>query len=393
MLVRRTAIYASISSVIILSGCSGERATRPVVPILPATPLSSLLVADTSAVIDGILNDEDTYEFDFSTSPLFVAREYDDIGITLAVNLFDMPDQLDVFDRRNSSWKPLDGALVTSGLYFCSMFCLGQVDRLVSEADGCAAADLVSASGQFKVRSSVTPVAPLFTARLVKFSSDYHFVSVLPTSTFQYESLAYKDGALYSSSDHENNGPAMDSIVVMNLAGERLWATGFDTPGAYVSAFDGEAFWQLKGFDGPLVRVDSSGQELATIDWPIGYARRMVWANGSIWFAQYRYTEGAPIVEVDIDSSLVLGTVVTVPRFTITREYVDAMTSDDDGLILVSGDRILRYAYDGTFLSEQTSTIPDIRAAAWDGESLWILHHGPAVAYTDATLLSRLTLE
>lgn len=390
-------LVLSLSSILLLTlfGCSSERPTKSVVAKIPATPLSSQIVTDSSATVAGMTTSDGVYEFDFSGLPELEAGSYNDISFSFTLDFMQLPEHVEVFDHPKATWRVVDGAAVASGVYLCQMLCLVDVHRLASEVG--AVDHLISQDGKLVARSAVRAWYTNPTARLVKFATDYYAVEVLPTPTFQYEYLAFQDGTLYLTSDHYVAGGAdavFDSVVALDVSGERIWATGFDTPGAYQGIFDGQAFWQLREIDGPLVRVDSSGQEIARIDWPFGYVRRMAWANGSLWFVHSQWTaEGVPVVEVDIDSSLAVGSIVSTTRFSLPQMAVDAMTPDASGFIFISGNRISRYTYNGTFRSQQLAPVPAIRAAAWDGESLWVLHHGPTIAYTDASLLSRFELD
>lgn len=376
--------------------CAEERPTRSSgVPILPATSIASTLVVESSATIAGTLNGDGTYGFDFGMEPLFLSGEYDDIALGLSVDIRSMPESFEVLDTRGPTWRSIDGASTASGSYVCNTACLAHISRLASEIRGCTPFDLLSTNGEIRIKSDSIRSC---LARLVKYSPDYRVVKLLSTRTFSASDLSFQNGHLYALSDHLDRtlpGPyrVFDSLVIADVSGIRQWSTGFPGNGSFQGAFDGDSYWIIGSTYKRLERVDSSGQVLGRLDWPFGFARAMTWANGTLWFAMDIWDSGDPIFEVDIDSSLAIGKVVANARFISSREQVDEMTSDDKGIILICGDRVLKYTYKGTLLSDVAAPLGTIEGVAWGSESIWVLHHGPAGARTDATLLTRFSLE
>jgi hypothetical protein len=187
-----------------------------------------------------------------------------------------------------------------------------------------------------------------------------------------------------------------DSLLSTDLQGVRRWAIGIEPGTPTGSTFDGHNFWisvlNPMG-QSQLLLVDTLGQVQTSIEGGGGMLGMTV-VNGNIW-----YYAGGHVYEVDVDSTLITNSLVRHQRFALPYQYAIAMTADSDGPIIAHIPSlgfhvsVTRHTFEGEIRDEFECHAIEIDALAWDGEALWTLHHGPLFARTDATLLSRFTLE
>ena len=157
------------------------------------------------------------------------------------------------------------------------------------------------------------------------------------------------------------------------------------------SHFSGNLFTIVSG--GKLYLVDTMGQVTSQYAAPSGWVYAMAYGHGSPWYVPHSYSDSVGVYRIDSDSTAIIGSVVSRKLFSIPMRSVDAMTTDSSGFIIANEDLLFRFSLHGELRDILESPVSRISGLAWDGESLWVLHHGPKEAPTDATLLSRFKFE
>jgi hypothetical protein len=384
---------ATIVALALGFGCSTERPTRfQGVTGLPATPITAVLLVDSSTTVLGPPSQDSIWEFDFSSSLLFESGDFDDASVGCYINNRDPGRGLFLYDFMTSQWKVCPQAIPYTGLVGCGAQCIARIERFGSEIGGPVKKVFVNPAGRLKV---LAPQAWKLRAKLLRYTPEYDYAIVLQQATSSASSLDYRGGALYGHMASLNYfGIVEDTLVGLDLEGGRRWALAL--PGAGINdgtVFDGSRLW-VRDYGAQRIRAyDTTGTEIVSIATHNFYSPAMAWIDGTLWFVSGTYPRLARLLAMDLEQSLADGGLRTTARFALRSETVQALCAHDDGILVNQGGSISLYSMTGELLRSYPLPVLQGEGMSWDGSSLWMFHHGPHGAYTDATLLSRFTLE
>lgn len=311
------------------------------------------------------------------------------------------PSSIEIYKTSREEWVEVPGA---DEQHFgpCVGFpttCSAWTYRLLSEVGIQAASDFIDSLGQVQVRA---PGVSTVRGNLIRYDDSYHFAKVTSEALTYGGGLSYWGGVLYYSALYvTRESPILvDSAFSMDLEGRRL--TAFSSGTSYVedgsaalsqSAFDGRYFWTIRS--NHLYVSDPNGQIASQYAAPVGRVYGMAYGHDRIWFAPTSYPDSLSMYCVLPESTAVVGSLVSQKMFTLDlpNPSIDAMTTDSSGFIVAHGNSLYRFSLSGELRDIIPSPVTLISGLAWDGDELWVLHHGPPEAPTDATLLSRFTLK
>lgn len=372
-----------------LLGCATERPTRPLPETaLPATPISSSLVASKVGPIAGVRLADSAVLIDFGQDVLRSGSVYSDVAIRLDSDKNIVRDTLRVQDPSSGQWLDVQGAFPMTSIYI-GPFHHVRESRLLSQFQGRTPQSFLDSHGAIRM---LVPRAVTVEASWVEYLPDYIFATIHLSRTATLFGLTYAQGSLYTCiSDGVH-----DTLMAFDLCGKRRWALGFEQGWPSGSTFDGTAFWicaEMSLSEPRLLKMDTLGNILASI--PITERMQaMCQYHGSIFYESRRN-----IYALDVDSTLKTGTEVRRSLFPSPFGRVVAMDATEGGLSIavISPDDLSTSIMYFSLYGELRSTIlpraRGIEGLEWNGESLWILHHGPDQIGTSATLLTRFTLE
>lgn len=373
-------------------GCAEERPVASLPQMMPATPISSPLVAALSAPVIGQRMEDSTVLVDFGERALAIPSQYVDVAIDISANVSILRDTLRIQKPTTSEWLDIRQAfpMYTS---FSWPIPFGSTGRLLSQMREQATHDFIDARGIVRL---LAPRTVSIEATLVEYLPEYFFATVHLDGRSRHSSISRNDDVLYCLFSNSSK----DTLVALDLQGTRLWALGIEarqpSGSTFSSAFDGATYWINVGISGGQVRLlqmDTSGEILSSIPSTRSMSFMSYW-NRSLFYCTF-----TDVYRIDVDSSLSTNTIVAHRLFQLPPGNITAMEPFEDGIMLaiLSSSResstIVRLSFEGELLSEHECYAYYIDGMSWDGESLWALHHGKYHASTSATLLSRFSLE
>lgn len=386
-----------IGFVIALLGCAEERPTQVRgASKLHSTPISSTLVTSFSDRVDATVQPDGSGVLDFQDAALHQKGTVDDISISCSGRYPALAGPLLVFCDTDSTWHEFPAALPSGPRPYLD-FCYTETSRLTSEVAAACDRNFLGTNATLRIMAAGSM---WYQGWLVSYSPDYHFATVRTEEAMWYthSSLGILGNSLFIPCSYvATPGTVLsDSLVSVDFAGSRRWSVPMTSSYPRVSAFGGGSVWLMDLAMKALSRVDTLGQIVATAAIGTETFTHLAYVNGNLWGARNdREQQSSLVYEIDIDSTFAGGTLVAHLRFTLDDFRVGAMTADTDGLFIAHENylpELFRYSFDG-IKRERFDISVGIKAMAWDGENLWVLHHGPVHAVTNATLLSRFTLE
>ncbi|MBI3871604.1 MAG: hypothetical protein HY304_00825 [candidate division Zixibacteria bacterium] len=383
-------------------GCAEERPTRPVGQIsLRAMNLNDNPVLEVSDTVVAIAVNDTDFVIPLAGLPLVQQGREDEIQIVFRYGWGRPYRDPSFYDYTSNAWRVLEG--LNAGPR-CNEECSWYGRRLLSQVDLDFKRSLIS--GTHKLTLEIPAGGdPRVSAWAVRFHPEYQFITVNTQFLSTLDCLT-DDGTsiwllkwLYSGEPPEG-----DSVIQLDHQGNRV--SGFWLPDyRFMSmTYGGGAFWVLwQSGVGKLSSMDNVGALSSTFDivlprgwWPLALA----WVRESLWLLS-ESGDGPnstvdSLFEVDIPASVATGSAQFRRRFEIPRKYeYFAIAGGNEEIMVWNTDSyahsrsLLRYDLSGSLIDSLALPVAPGSGMAWDGESLWMLHHGPPEAYTDATLLSR----
>lgn len=374
---------------LVLLGCATERPTETTkIPELLAVSISSPLVTDSSEWIIGHFQTDSTYSITLGNTELFTTSTIDDIHLTFEVCHGGTRSVISVYDYSSNSWMQCVASVLNCGGTIGPVCFDGT--RLISQVPGDVATSRLDSQGRLSLL--LPPEISDVRAQLVRYIPVYQFATLFSDRACRSH-LWFAKGALYALTS--------DTLVALDLEGTRRWTVAINAGETSQAAFDGDYIWihDLSVPQSRLLKVDTLGSIVASIADNRTFVDGIVWVDGRLW-----YVVGDGFIEIDLDSSLALGEVVTgaVIRVVFPSGLFLGVTADSVGPIVAIAKPnatllrlepwVFRYTFDG-IMRDSFKFTASVKAIAWDGETLWTLHHGPTETRTDATLLTRFTLE
>jgi len=397
---RHNLIALSIALGVLSLGCAEERLSPPLTPArMSATPISTKIVVDLSESVNGQREGDSVFTLDFGTASSFTNGKSDDIYLRFNGVGGEFPASIDIYKPSRDEWIEVPGAYEQHWGPCIDSDCWAWTYRLLSELGIQTATHFIDSLGQVRVRA---PGVINVRGNLITYDDSYHFAKVTSETVTYGGGLSYWGGALYYSTLYvKRESPTLrDSVFSMDLEGRRLRALSSGTSSVVngpavlsKSAFDGRYFWTMRS--NHLYVLDTNGQVASQYDAPVGRVYGMAHGHGRVWFVPTSYPDSLSVYSILPESTAVVGSLVSQKMFTLDlpNPSIDAITTDSSGFIVAHEDLLYRFSLSGELRDIIQSPVTLISGLAWDGDSLWVLHHGPPEAPTDATLLSRFTLE
>lgn len=369
-------------------GDDGPSNPVPIVPI-PATPISSPIVESHSQPTIGYRPAGGPVLIQLRDDSLHASGDYDDIAIRYIGDVPLVFDTLYIYNYHIHNWQQIQATFPLTPLRVGEDFIWTGAQRLSSQVSSTSPEYYLGTSG----RLLLTTVAQgAFDAFLVRYDINYHFVTLRHEGLVWHASMDWHNGRLYVSSGYT----VRDSLIVYDPSGERVWSAEYEPGMVTNSAFDGTYLWAYVPSENRLHRIDTTGVAVLSLNAPLNAIDALIWAQQTLWYLGGEDENRGYLYRVDLDSSLVLGGILASVEFRATTQHVSAMAQDSAGFIFAIASSpvvIRRVTFDGVDRESYECGVGEVNAIAWDGESLWALHHGAPAARTDATLLTRFTLE
>lgn len=380
----------SFASALVLSSCGSDGPSRPSPPPpLRSTPVSSRIVELASAPTSGYRPRGGPVLIQFENDSLYRAGDYEDIAIRYVGDVPSVFDTLEIYNYDIPDWQPIGATFPLTPLRIGADFVWTGAERLSSQVDAADCTSFLVASGRLLLK---TLAEGGFSARLVRYSDDYNFVTLRLEGLVWHSSMFWRSGRLYVSSGYT----VRDSLIAYEESGERIWAIDYEPGFVTSTAFDGEHVWAYVPSESRIHKIDTTGNSVGTLVAALDSVDAMVWADETLWYVGGDNSNRGYLYRIDLDSSYALGAVVAEPKFRITSQHIRAIATDSAGFIAVVAAapiQVLRVSFGGVARDSYECNAAAIDAVAWDGGSLWTLHHGTPEVMTDATLLTRFTLE
>jgi len=238
---------------------------------------------------------------------------------------------------------------------------------------------------------------------VVHYHCDFQFVMLsqgiqlgaLPL-TFNGEHLWVVAGADQRDTPRSSNS---DTILVLDLAGSRirtLW-----TPDRHIIglAYGRNHIWIHSSRDPhTIAEMNTAGKIVSAFTVPGDpeeIAAFLAWGDESLWVLN-RYEQR--VLGIDAVASVDSGYAVVDRGFSVPARltYPHGMTSDGDYLCIIAADSLYRYTFEGEYAESWSLPVALAGGITWDGEAMWIVHHGPrdfdGCWTSNAPLLSRFEL-
>ncbi len=361
--------------------------------------LSEPLVYEVSEVLSSGAGIRDSVRFCFSGEPIFEDGRVDDIMFGLESDLQLQTTGLFVYCPQTASRHVVHGAL--PGIYgLCTNVCPYWAVGLLSQVDGIEPRDALDTGGCL---IAIAQNAWNFKARLVDYNPDYRFITIR-TQEMDWEisnSITYVRDTLWHYSnvwDSITDG-TVDSLVGYLRDGSRVAAMGFPGRMTWGAAFDGETVWAIT--DATTISAYTRiGATLGSFAYPSpwGYPEFVSWTEGHLWIGRdFNDHLGSPdkflMDELDEDSSLATGEAVVRRTLEFPYDDLNGFSMNSTDAIVTTSKTINVFDENLIEIRSEGAPVFEIVTSTFDGSTLWVLHHGPPGAITQATLLSRFTLE
>lgn len=387
-----------------LLGCTTERPTRPAPAAeLPAIPLNTPLVQEISGIYESAYGIKDSIEFCFSDEPLYKDGRVDDILFSWETDALLESPGLFAFDPASGGARPVHGAL-PGIVNWCSDYCWDWGICLFSQIDAIRPIEFLDRQGCLSV---LAQNAWNFRSRLIDYSPDYHFVTVRTQETGWggSNSISVVNDTIwhYQNVWDTTSRRANDSLVGYLRDGSRACAVEFSDRITWGGAFDGTYVWGLTG-SSTLSIFTRDGSLVATMPYPspLSQPNFVAYTGGDVWISRRPFfpNDRSYLDKLNKDSSIATGSAVISLTVELSHRWVTGACLRADQLVFATPDptnytkSVIR-TMNASLMEIESRHAPvcEIEALAVDGSTIWVLHHGAVQAYTQATLLTRFTLE
>lgn len=400
--------HTSIVSLLLslaMFGCSSDGPTgHDNTERLPATPITVMPVIRASSSLEGFKGSDSVAGISFAAVPWFDSVDYGDVHVRFEMVWGRPRFGVFILDPALNSWRELEGAItVEPGGCFGYGPCYVSGNRLLSQTFGSLPGDIVDNSGTLRIAGDGVWK---FKARLVQYDPTYTFktlVSSWPKTSFDDAATILRDTLWYMLTFEDIvTGLMVDSLLAFSMAGERLMGYGMPFLNRRCAAVGVDGVWAIDLSEPPrAVCRGADGSVLYSFACPprvSGTTYSTMMQDGSILWAVMGPYYGDPpaesrILEIDIAASDVRGNAVINREILVQQGAVAALTRHTEHFALIAQNRLITIDSLGQVLSDSAVPVMWPSSIASDGESIWITHHGPNGLFTDATLLTRFTLE
>lgn len=367
----KTIQILSLIALVLALGCSKD----PVAPTEEPAPVPSVgidvpLLVSASAPVNPSLTNGSQHTFDLSAVSLVQSGNTDDFEVTYTTpNSCDT--DVEVFRVTNNTWDRL--ATATGGT--CSPAFTTRSRTLTEQ--NLKAANYLTTSSQLIIRAGVIP-----SLRAIDTIDGYEPILVSNRVTAA-RGVQMRRGVLWI---------AGQNLHQVNATG--TWIGDVTTAIArhYGLAFDGTMFWSVDiepaddiffGFT-PDGTINCSF--VGSSNFPVNGA--MVYLNDIMWAAR---ANAAELYKVDLVASCAANS-MTITQTVPIPVVATAIATDGTNFYIANDVSIKKINSAGTELENHPLTVDRVIDMTYSGNSLWILHTGPAGVQSRGVFLSKFDL-
>ena len=368
-------------------------------------PIGNRIVTRSSSSIKATVQTDTAWTLTFSAVPWIDSLQHGDIHIACSSYAHQVTSGLYVVDpdtrerievRDALSWFPDECPPPYGGP------CYYYPNRLLSQLNVPFSELLTRSSREIWLSSSN---AWGYIGRIIDYDPLYEFVTVRSPQDFGFSMGlgVFGDSVVVFSTFGDWASKKQDSLQFFNRLGEQQSSVALPYRERLSTLAGEHGFWThtwtrtSSMSSHSIVCVGLDGSERHRFDWSHRFEILPLYeSGGTLWIA----TGDGSVVEADIRASDSAG--VAVIRHTTSSHYLRAFLLSDLRIARQHYDVVMSISRLGTIIALDSelqyqqswiSPVLEPTAIAFDGETVWILHHGPRGAYTDATLLTRFTLE
>jgi len=381
-----------------IAGCVSEPPVEPQPPDgLSMVPLSSTIVTRASAWVNATTDQDSIRIVSFGDFPWVDSVNFGDVQVVCR-SILDRPTEgLFVVDPTTEGWREIEGVLPQVAAD-CRGFgpCYISPVRFLSQVFGASPQKCLNAERTVRLAGQS---AWGFSVRILEYDPSYDFATIRAQQNLGPNWLGFRNDTLWTVSSFKDitTGLRVDSLITFDLYGNRLVGARFNFPNPQVVAIGQSGLWLIPS-ENPRRVLCFNGTEEIVHDFVLPNSDyvpfAMTEAFGNLWLARpASYDRLLRLSEVDLPDSDSSGTQVLVREIQTSIADPRLVAWTGGGFIVATDSQILEVNSEGQVTGEFPLPVGNLESLAEGGGSIWITHHGPRGAYTDATLLTRFALE
>lgn len=387
-MVRQTFAIVCCFGLLWISGCSGKAPVHSEKRELSPIYIGSSLITRISPVIEAVTGPDSVRSISFAEVPWIDSVTNGDIWLRASARPGSVYPVF-VFDPVKHDWREIEGALPVEQA--CIPPCSDNIDRLLSQEFSQPIIHCLDAVGTLRLGGQYTWG---HRAQLIEYNPEYEFGTVrLSQLVISWSvALARRDDTLVMFSSYKDlaTGQLVDSMIHFDLLGNRLSGRATQYRQGIDVAIGREGIWRIesaaftldtivcRSIDGTILHQFEFGHWFT--------ARSICEQDGRLWI--YSTSRQG---EVDIAASDSAGICIFANEMTFSATA--KLIRHRDGFAALGFNKLVVMDSTGQMINAYDLPVPYPSAILSDGETIWVTHNGPHGVYTDATLLSRFTLE